>query len=291
MAENKTPKMPCYLRAAITPNPNFVERSEILDQIDIKLLPSDAETTASAPGLRSFALCGFGGLGKTQIATHYAFAREKNFDAIFWIQADEVGKLYKSFQDIAKALGLVDEGDQSDMVVSRDKVLRWLSNPRKQQPAAADPAGETNFTKWLMVFDNADNIDLMTEFWPSTSYGSILVTSRDPLAKTDLATQGIDLPPMTGNECALLLQKEVDEPASPEGYQAALDLVTRLGDVPLAVSQIATQIRRKHMTIKEYLSLHCESSTRSMRCRPRSSTTSPWPPSGASRTSGRRRWV
>jgi hypothetical protein len=129
---------------------------------------------------RSFALCGFGGLGKTQIATRYAFAREKDFDAIFWIQADEVGKLYKSFHDIAKALGLVDEGDQSDMVVSRDKVLQLLFNPRKQQPAAANPAGETKFTKWLMVFDNADNIDLMTEFWPSTSYGSIPVTSRDP---------------------------------------------------------------------------------------------------------------
>jgi hypothetical protein len=62
---------------------------------------------------------------------------------------------------------------------------------------------------------------------------------------------------MTGNQCALLLQKAVDKPASPEGCQAALDLVTRLGD-PLAVSQIATQIRRNHMTIKEYLSLHCE---------------------------------
>jgi len=250
--------MPVNLRTSIIQNQNFVGRSEILQQINKELLPDHPGNTALASRLRFFALCGFGGLGKTQIATFYAFERENAFDAIFWVQASDVGKFYKSFRDIAEALNLIDEGEQGDMAVSRDKVLHWLSDPRKQQPHVTATATDTTarsfgVAKWLMIFDNADSIDLIREFWPPAASGSILVTSRDPLAKTDLATEGIDLRPMTGSECALLLQKKVDESTSPAAYRAALSLVTKLGNVPLAVSQIATRIRRNHMTIEEYL--------------------------------------
>ncbi|KAK3376513.1 hypothetical protein B0T24DRAFT_221430 [Lasiosphaeria ovina] len=65
---------------------------------------------------------------------------------------------------------------------------------------------------------------------------------------------------MTSGECALLLQKQLGESSSPEAYRAALKLVAKLGNVPLAISQIATQIRRNHMTIDEYLKHHGEGS-------------------------------
>lgn len=74
--------MPCYMRDPIRQNPNFVGRSDIIAQIDSVLLQDDATSTA-ASGLRSFSLCGFGGIGKTQIAIFYAFERQKLFDAIF----------------------------------------------------------------------------------------------------------------------------------------------------------------------------------------------------------------
>ncbi|KAK3294489.1 P-loop containing nucleoside triphosphate hydrolase protein [Chaetomium fimeti] len=265
-ADSKPPEMPIYLRTAINQNPNFVGRSKIIDQIDRELLPDNPNPNHSPSRLRSFALCGFGGLGKTQIATFYAFERTNAFDAIFWIQASDVDKLYNGFRDMAESLGLVNEGDEGDMVVSRDKVLQWLCHPRKQQPPTAmssadTTAGASRFAKWLIIFDDADNIDIVSEFWPSTTHGAILVTSRDPLAKTsDLAMEGIDLPPMTDSECALLLQKQVAETNDPDASRAALSLVTRLGNIPLAVSQIATQIRRKFMTIEEYLGRYGEGS-------------------------------
>ncbi|KAK1246212.1 hypothetical protein MKX08_000014 [Trichoderma sp. CBMAI-0020] len=255
VAEKKIPKMPCYVRKAIDKNRNFVGRSDIIKEIDQALLPNDFNLSS---GLRSFSLCGFGGLGKTQIATHYAFARESEFDAIFWVQADELMKLNKSFEDIAKALDLVEEGDQGNKAISRDKVLEWFCDPQKRVIRATTTLTDIDspLAKWLIIFDNTDDISIVREFWPISSCGSILVTSRDPTAKSDLADQGIDLPPMSSDECAALLQSLVGEVPSATPSQAALSLANRIGHVPLAISQIATRIRRNAMTIEEFLNRH-----------------------------------
>ncbi|UKZ61396.1 uncharacterized protein TrAtP1_002661 [Trichoderma atroviride] len=255
VAEKKIPKMPCYVRKAIDKNRNFVGRSDIIREIDQALLPNDSNRSS---GPRSFSICGFGGLGKTQIATYYAFARESDFDAIFWVQADELMKLNKSFEDIAKALDLVEEGDQGNKAISRDKVLEWFCEPRKRamRGAATQTDIDPALAKWLIIYDNADDISIIREFWPISSCGSILVTSRDPTAKSDLADQGIDLPPMSSDECAALLQSLVGETPSATPSQAALSLANRIGNVPLAISQIATRIRCNAMTIEEFLNRH-----------------------------------
>ncbi|KAL6820101.1 hypothetical protein J3E69DRAFT_357520 [Trichoderma sp. SZMC 28015] len=255
VAVKRIPKMPCYVRKAIGKNRNFVGRSAIIKQIDQALLPNGANLSS---GLRSFSLCGFGGLGKTQIATYYAYARESDFDAIFWVQADELMKLNKSFEDIAKALDLVEEGDQGNKAISRDKVLEWFCDPRKRAMRKAASLTDLDSTpaKWLIIFDNADDISILREFWPIGSSGSILITSRDPTAKSDLADQGIDLPPMSSDECAALLQSLVGEAPSATPSHASLSLANRIGNVPLAISQIATRIRRNAMTIEEFLNRH-----------------------------------
>ncbi|KAM0512801.1 hypothetical protein ACHAPE_008434 [Trichoderma viride] len=259
IAEKKIPKMPCYVRKAIDKNRNFVGRSTIIKEIDQALLANDCNLSC---GLRSFSLCGFGGLGKTQIAIYYAFARESDLNAIFWVQADEVMKLNKSFEDIAKALDLIEEGDQGNKAINRDKVLGWLCDPRKRpMRAAATPSNiDSELAKWLIIFDNADDISILREFWPTNFCGSILVTSRDPSAKSDLANQGIDLLPMSSDECVALLQNLVGEDPSATPSQAAVSLANRIGNVPLAISQAATRIRRNAVTIEEFSNRHVNNS-------------------------------
>jgi len=47
-----------------------------------------------------------------------------------------------------------------------DATLRWLASQTEQN--------------WLLVFDNADNVDLkLKKFFPSCSFGNILVTTRN----------------------------------------------------------------------------------------------------------------
>ena len=48
--------------------------------------------------------------------------------------------------------------------------------------------------KWVLVFDNADDSDILGDYWPETGPGTILMTSRNPFAneyKTN--TNGCDL--------------------------------------------------------------------------------------------------
>lgn len=162
--------------------------------------------------------------------------------------------------DISEALELTDEGERADDVVMRDKVLEWLSNPHKHLDSLTPNQLTTNtsgYAKWLLIFDNADNLDLIKEFLPPSIH---LDDLEKPNGKSLFHGGGIDLPPMTTSECALLLQKRMDETSSPTAYEAALKLVEKLGTVPLVISQIATQIRRNQMTIDEYLGRHDDES-------------------------------
>ena len=62
---------------------------------------------------------------------------------------------------------------------------------------------------WLLVFDNADQIEALHDYWPISITGSILVTSRDPLSRSTppLAALDIDLEPFEDKESAILLQR------------------------------------------------------------------------------------
>ena len=113
------------------------------------------------------------------------------FDAVFWLHADDTTKLAKDFGDISLALGL--EKVASDQAVSKDLVLEWLCRPHNRRSLVK---GTTPDPKWLLIFDNADNLDVLADYLPVSGNGSILVTSRDPLAKTKTrfrTTAGIDL--------------------------------------------------------------------------------------------------
>lgn len=48
--------------------------------------------------VRQFALCGLGGVGKTEIAREFALRHKYAFDAIFWVTADEPAKPDECFQ-------------------------------------------------------------------------------------------------------------------------------------------------------------------------------------------------
>ncbi|SPQ20325.1 4196d626-36d8-43bd-9a53-2dcfe937b147 [Thermothielavioides terrestris] len=119
-------------------------------------------------------------MGKTEIAVEYAHSHRADFDAVLWVNGASEEKLNAGFRDIAVKLGLQDETDpRDDPIATREIVKAWLSKPvRVQYPG---PQEQEPDVKWLLVFDNADDPDLLTDFWPHDRVGSILVTSRNPL--------------------------------------------------------------------------------------------------------------
>ncbi|EEQ29248.1 tetratricopeptide repeat domain-containing protein [Microsporum canis CBS 113480] len=233
--------LPCFLLNAHSENEDFCGREDILEQLAAELLPSKNIVIQSGTALRQFALCGFGGIGKTEIAREFCRRHKSSFDAVFWVVADEIAKLDHHYQQISLALGLEDSSDCKSQVVSREIVKGWLSNPQKCLSGSdeiAQPDQSRPEAIWLLIFDNADDPMTLTDYWPQGS-GSILVTSRDPLAKNMFTRRpsGLDLGPLSQKDSLCLFNH----------------LTTTA-----AISQMAGIIRRQDLTLSEFFELYTD---------------------------------
>ena len=259
-SQQTTVELPCYLLGPNTRNPMFHGRRDILAMVSNALVPTESnEDRHQNATLRSFALCGLGGVGKTQIAVEYAFSSKQTYEAIFWMQASSIAKLDESFTQISVALGLEKASKAGDRVVSRNLVMSWLSNPVSTlEGEERESISRNNTVNWLMVFDNADDPEFLSDYWPGGKYGAVLVTSRDPLAKTSLyCKQGIDLDPLSIEESASLLRSLANQEQSEPPAEQSIAVAKRLGGLPLAISQAAAYIQSQELTYLEFLDI-CE---------------------------------
>lgn len=193
-----------------------------------------------------------GGIGKTDLAVEYAFSRRNKFDAILWLDAGGPAQLASDFGRIPSQLGLESAGEAKDLESSIQLAKAWLTRPQSPSDGCEEK------TSWLLIFDNADNLDDITEYVPHNGNGSVLVTSRDPFAKEQFFSNGsgIDLEPLSTAESATLLRKLViqKEKARDEDEQdASVQLANQLDGLPLAMTQMAGFIRRRHLSIREFV--------------------------------------
>jgi hypothetical protein len=229
--QRKARRLPVF-KVPIQQNPHFWAREEILQQMDDVLL-------SSTGGTSYVAISGLGGMGKTQVALQYAHTRRKEFDAIFWIRADDKSKLAEGFLQIAVTLGLLSSSEIDDITVARDIALGWLSRTERY---------------WLLVFDNADGLDILSEYWPTSSNGAVIVTSQDPMV-ADMIYQSasFDLQPFSTKEAANLLCHLTTLGQTEEEREAALTIAILLNRLPLAITYVASAIKSWDITLGEFL--------------------------------------
>lgn len=103
--------------------PRFWGREDVLAKIDEALSPSPSSKT-----LKTFALCGLGGIGKTQIAVEYANRNRDKYRAIFWVEADNVINMGHSFVEVAKILNLAKADEPPDSSRATLQVKGWLAD-------------------------------------------------------------------------------------------------------------------------------------------------------------------
>ena len=107
------------------------------------------------------ALHGAGGVGKTQLATEYAWRFANDYDAIWWVNAEQAERIGEQYAAFALAWGLVDPTAQVGPAVD---TLRAYCRSRG---------------KWLVVLDNAVSAREVRD-WLLAGPGHVLITSRDP---------------------------------------------------------------------------------------------------------------
>jgi len=124
--------------------------------------------------------------------------------------------------------------------------------------------------QWLLVFDNADDIDMwiakpgsdqgssvgLINFLPRSKRGCIVFTTRDRKGAVKLAHQNIvKVPEMDEEVATRLLQKcLIDQELVKEQHDTTA-LLTELTYLPLAIIQAAAYMNENRITIAEYLSL------------------------------------
>jgi hypothetical protein len=242
----------------------FVGREEVLKAIDSHLLPPPGNSAPqydeqldeeSGEQLRAFAICGLGGMGKTQLAVEYAFSRREHFEAIFWLGADDVQILASNFAQISQQLGLDDDG--SDFAASRDIAMKWLSHSFRKE---ADLDTPDNLVNWLIIFDNVDNFDVLSDYWPRFGRGSVLVTSRDSFSPNNLFVQeGMNLQPLSRLESESLMQRLTHVKAVGPSQKEALSVIAeKLDGLPLAINQMSGVFRRLRLSYTDFLKFYNE---------------------------------
>jgi len=248
------PRIPCLMMDTFVRNKEFFGRKTILSKLDECLLPSQTLLVSSQPDRTRVALlCGMGGLGKTETAIEYAYSRENLYDVILWVRAEDSSKLEGDIAQIAVRLGIQDPNEPNDKAINRGLAIEWLCNPFKIRRSGGKPRRDT--ATWLLIFDNADDPDILSPYRDVAMSGAVLITSRSPLARTSFSqsTTNIDLEPFDTKESARFVQKL-------SGIEGHLDeagqVGGRLGGLPLALAQMAGLIRIHYMTYDQFLELY-----------------------------------
>ncbi len=226
-------------------NAFFTGREEILVALHRAL---GAQQTVTLT--QSSALYGLGGVGKTQIALEYTYRHALEYSAVFWIRAETVTSIVSSLSQIAEVLQLPGRDDHNQQRVIA-AVQRWLST----------------HGQWLLIWDNMEDLELLDRFLPSIGSGAVLITTRCQVLGTH--ARGIDLVPMKQEEGVLFLLRRA-KVLSPEAtreqlhqfaqrmpahYAAAVELVSALGGLPLALDQAGAYLEETQCACSAYLDL------------------------------------
>ncbi|KAH7124426.1 hypothetical protein EDB81DRAFT_872496 [Dactylonectria macrodidyma] len=186
---------PCYY-IPFPRNIRFTGRATIINALEDKFFGQEQS--------QKTALVGLGGIGKTQIALHFAYQiKKKRPDySIFWVPILSNESAERAFVEIAKKLGLHRSSEDEDV---KDLVCQHLSSDK------AD--------KWLLIVDNADDQELilgsadkpgLEEYLPQSENGIILLTTRSRLVAVEFAQSDvIDVEQMNEEEAADLLKNSL----------------------------------------------------------------------------------
>jgi hypothetical protein len=112
-------------------------------------------------------------------------------------------------------------------------------------------------TRWLLVFDNVEDPGLLDAYWPKGAHGSIIVTTRNPDVQR-YAMSKIELGPFNETESREFLLKLVyNENAEQVDHSNAADqIATTLGHLPLALDLVGSYAAAAGMTLPRFLEVH-----------------------------------
>jgi effector-associated domain 2 (EAD2)-containing protein/NTP-dependent ternary conflict system VMAP-like protein/NB-ARC domain-containing protein len=205
-------------------NPDFTGRGLLL-----RLLREALETKSKASVLPQ-TLHGLGGVGKTQLAVEYVYRYADHYDIVWWISAEQVSLVLASLETLAERMDLPQSEDRKQ---TANTVLNALGVSR---------------SRWLLVYDNADDPDEIASLVPSAG-GHVILTSRNQSWAN--VWESIEVDVFERHESVELVRKRGEAITEDDAGR----LAEKLGDLPLALDQAASWQAATRMPVGEYLQL------------------------------------
>ncbi|GLA16885.1 hypothetical protein AnigIFM62618_003989 [Aspergillus niger] len=239
--ESRDPRKPVWM-VPFRRNPRFAGREGEIIRIEELLLQQN--------GPSKIAICGLGGVGKTQIALELAY-RLRNRDpkcSICWITCTSYESMEQAYMNIASKLKMTDIKPAE----VKEKVKAYLSQ---------ESAG-----KWLVIFDNTDDMGMwsakdtteivLTDFLPESEQGHILFTTRSRKVAVKLASSHVITVTEPNTEISIqILKNSLVEKTLLNDRITALSLLEQLACLPLAITQAAAYINENSIGLSDYLQL------------------------------------
>jgi len=218
-------------------NPIFTGREEVLAEI-LTILEEEHSLVA---------LCGLGGLGKTQTAIEYAYRNRERYTVVIWLSTSSVDTITIDLVTVAEQLrlpGYDQPAKKLAELITRLKI--WLEVQKS----------------WLLVLDDVIDIPTIERLLPPTLNGHILLTTR--IQATGTLARKLVLSPMSTQEGALfllrrakILRKDLTLTHADQENQAIASRITQtMSGHSLALDQIGAYIEETQCPLADYLALY-----------------------------------
>jgi tetratricopeptide (TPR) repeat protein len=227
-------------------NPHFTGRDELLEQLDQHFTaarqhhPRQNSTVALT---QPQAIRGLGGIGKTQVALEYAY-RSRDLDRYghtFWVNAASEEALLAGFVMLAELLPDFPAKEETDEWKLVEAVKRWLEQCQQ---------------RWLLIFDNADDVALVGSYLPKLGNGSIVLTTRAHAVGSLAAPVEVNTMGFLEGTQLLLRRAQREDHASDEEINQAGNIVVALDHFPLALDQAGAYLEETQCSLIDYLDLY-----------------------------------
>lgn len=216
----------------------FIGREDLLSQLHGQL--QQGRTAAL-----SQAISGLGGVGKTQLAVEYTYRYYQEYQVVLWAHAESVEVLTSSYIEIAALLNLPVKDSQEQAIIIQ-AVKRWLQNHRD----------------WLLILDNADELDILLAFLPLRLAGHVIITTRAVapgrfahrlLVETFSQEQGVLF--LLRRSGLIALDADISQ-ASSQDQELAKLIAQEVGGLPLALDQIGAYLEAIGCSLATYWQLY-----------------------------------
>jgi hypothetical protein avisC_02045 len=180
-------------------------------------------------------LVGMRGTGKSQLAANIAqWCETSKWKLVAWIDAADRKAIKNALVDLGTRLGLKTTNH---------------TNPNNNIQLCLDTLRASEFDNRLLVFDNVEDINDLTDLIPVGAGLRVIATTTNSIGWTQQSWQTINVGMLTQKEASSLLLKHTKS----QDENSANKIAELLGGLPLAIAQAAATTSNNNWSLKQYL--------------------------------------